>query len=126
MSEVKTTKCIKCKNVFKYQGWSTPSYCSNCINDKNADKRHKELMSIEKEKLKLEKQMHRDTQNTEVQASKVNISNSQQSNPTGTPRMHWIFFIFLGMGLGTAVACLILPLFFKGGRKLVAMCYGYW
>lgn len=41
-------------------------------------------------------------------------------------RMHWIYFIFIGWGLGLCMASLIFPLFFAGGRRFVAACFGYW
>lgn len=41
-------------------------------------------------------------------------------------RMHWIYFLLFGWGLGMCMAGLVFPLFFRGGRRFVSACFGYW
>lgn len=41
-------------------------------------------------------------------------------------KMHWLYFLLLGLGMGSIIVCMIFPLFFKGGRTLAARLYGYW
>jgi len=68
-----------------------------------------------------------------LEESIENANRSYESNVTSTSscninynrpaKMHWIYFLLIGWWLGLTLACLIVPLFFRG---LVKKSFGYW
>ena len=54
---------------------------------------------------------------------KKSLNNGQDG---GKGKFHGIYCLLVGWWLATFLICCIVPLFFKGGRKLIAKAFGIW
>lgn len=111
MAKIQNAKCKRCKNVFQYAGWSMPKYCSNCVNDMNAEKRHKELLNVEKERVHHEQSF--------------SVPTSTTTNNSGK-KFHGLYFVLVGWAIGMIMVSFIIPLLTPKGREFTAKCFGYW
>jgi len=51
---------------------------------------------------------------------------SSSSNDGGGGKFHGLYCLLVGWWLAMVIVCMILPLFFKGGRKLIKKAFGIW
>ena len=53
-------------------------------------------------------------------------SHNDNRQDTGKSKFHGIYCLLIGWWLATFLICCIVPLFFKGGRKLIKKAFGIW
>ena len=57
--------------------------------------------------------------------NKPNKSSSSNDGGDGV-KFHGLYCLLVGWWLAMVIVCMILPLFFKGGRKLIKKAFGIW
>jgi len=75
----------------------------------------REYSAIIKKKLKQDKE-----QDKERKKSNNNVQTG------GKGKFHGLYCLLVGWWLATFLICCIVPLFFKGGRKLIKKAFGIW
>ena len=89
--------CIKCGSISVTNG-----LCPKCAQAKEVEEK------LNRERLKNEQRKSR-----------------ENSNSSGT-RFHGLYCLLVGWWLAMVIACMIVPLFFKGGRRLIKKAFGIW
>jgi len=41
-------------------------------------------------------------------------------------KFHWLYCLLIGWWLAMVLVCCIVPLFFRGGRRLIKKAFGIW
>ena len=62
----------------------------------------------------------------QTKETKKRMRESNNSGGGGSGRFHGIYCLLIGWWLAAFLAMLIVPLFFRGGRRLIKKAFGIW
>jgi len=60
------------------------------------------------------------------QRNKPDKSSSKNESGGGSGKFHGLYCLLVGWWLSMLLICCIVPLFFKGGRRLIKKAFGIW